>query len=81
MVMRVVIPMIELLNDLKVACDITTNPPQVTCKVFEDNQSCIAVAESKKPLASTKHIAIKHHQFRSLVDNGTININYIDTKK
>ena len=79
--MREVIPLIQLLEDLKVACDIITSPPIVTCRVFEDNQSCIAVAESKKPPTRTKHIAIKYHHFRSLVENDTIKINYIDTKK
>lgn len=76
-----VIPLIELLKDLSVMCDVITTLPNVTCKVFEDNQSCIAVAESRKPPARTKHIAIKYHHFRGLVDNGVIKINYIDTKK
>ena len=79
--MREVIPLIQLLKDLEVACNVITTPPTVTCKVFEDNQSCIAVAESKKPPTRTKHIAIKYHHFRNLVDNGAIKINYIDTKK
>ena len=79
--MREVIPLIQLLKDLKVACDVITTPPIITCKVFEDNQSCIAVAESKKPPARTKHIAIKYHHFRNLVDNKVIKISYIDTKK
>lgn len=67
--------------NLKVACDAITTPPQVTCKVFEDNQSYIAAAESQKPLARTKHIAIKYYYFQSLVDNGIININHVDAKK
>ena len=79
--MREVIPLIQLLKDLKVACDVITTPPIIICKVFEDNQSCIAVAESKKPPARTKHIAIKYHHFRNLVDNKVIKISYIDTKK
>ena len=78
--MREVIPLIQLLKDLEVACNVITTPPTVTCKVFEDNQSCIAVAESKKPPTRTKHIAIKYHHFRDLVDNGAIKTNYIDTK-
>ena len=81
MAMREVMPLLELLNDLKVACDAITTPPQVTFKVFEDKQSCIVVEESKKPPARTKDIVIKYHHFRSLVNNGTVNINYIDTNK
>ena len=56
-------------------------PPQVSYRVFEDNQSCIAVAESRKLPARTKHIAIKYHHFRNLVDRGVITISYIETKK
>ena len=76
-----VIPLIKLLEELSIACDVITNPPLVTCKVFEDNQSYIAVAESKKLPERTKHIAIKCHHLRSLVDKKIIKINYVDTKK
>ena len=79
--MREIIPLIQLFEDLKVACDEISTPPIVACKVFEDNQRCIAVAESRKPPARTNHIAIKYHHFRSLVGKGTIKINYIDTKR
>ena len=58
-----------------------TTLPTVTCKVFEDNQSCIAVAESKKLSARTKHVAIKYHHFENLVNDKVIKISYIDTKK
>ena len=79
--MREEIPLIQLSEDLKVACDLITTPPIVTCKVFEDNKSCIAVVESKKSPTRTKHIAIKYHHLRGLVNNNIIKINYIDTKK
>ena len=72
----------HLLNNLKVTCDVVNNLPEVTCRVFEDNQSCISVADqSKNPPALTKNIAIKHHHFRSHVDDEVIKINYVDTKK
>ena len=32
--MREVIPLMQLLKDLKVACDVITTPPIVTCKFF-----------------------------------------------
>ena len=79
--MREVIPLIQLLKDLKVNCDVVDAPPDVYCEVFEDNQSCIAAAESKKPPARTKPINIKHHHFKNLVNKKTIRIKYIDTKK
>ena len=45
------------------------------------NQSCIAVAESKKPPTRINHIGIKHHHFKGLVNKSVIKINFIDTKK
>ena len=74
-------PLTQLLEDLFVACDVITVTPEVKCRVFEDNQSCIAVTESKKHVTRTKHIIIKHHHFRSLIDKNAIKINYIETKK
>ena len=79
--MREVVPLIQLLKDLQVACDVITTLPIVTWKVFEDNQSTIAVAESKKPPTRTKHIAIKYHHFQNLVNDTIVKIKYIDTKK
>ena len=37
--------------------------------------------ESKNPPTRTKNVAIKYHQFRRLVDEGTIKIVYVDTNK
>ena len=79
--MREVIPLIWLLKDLKKACDIIDTPLNVYCKVFEDNKSCITVAESKKPPVRTKHIAIKYHYFRGLIEDKVIRIIYVDTKE
>ena len=79
--MREVTLMIELLKDLQVSCEAITTQPTATCKVFEDNQSYIAVTESRKSPARTKHISIEHHCFIKLVDKGIVKINYIETKK
>ena len=79
--MREVILQFKLLEDLKVSWDVITTLPTVTYKVFEDNQSCIAVAESKKLQARTKYAVIKYHHFKNLVDDKVIKISYIDTKK
>ena len=54
---------------------------------FEDNQSCIATAKSKKISPRTKHIATHVHFFRSHIhdenDNhpeGDVRIECVDTK-
>ena len=72
--MREVTPLIKLLEGLSIVCSVITTPPFVTCNVFDDVQSCIEVAKSKKPPARTKQIAIKYYHFRSLVDNKIIKI-------
>ena len=79
--MREVILLIQLLKDLKVNCSMGDTSLEVYYKVFKDNQSYIAVAESKKPPTRTKHITIEYYHFRSLVDNKTIRIKCIDSKK
>ena len=50
------------------------------CKVFEDNRSCIKVAESPKLAPRTKHITIKYHHFRSFFADGSIQIFPIENK-
>ena len=75
--MRNVIPFTQALKDLLVTCNAIATTPEVTCEVFGDNQSCIVVAISKKPLARTNNIAIKFHHFRSLVDKIVIKLNVL----
>ena len=55
--------------------------PEVHCKVFEDNRSAIAMAESNKFTPRTKHIALKYHHFRRYVQSKAIRIFPIDTKE
>lgn len=40
--------------------------PELYCKVFEDNRSAIAIAESKKFTPRKKHIALKYHHFKNI---------------
>ena len=54
--------------------------PEFQCKVFEDNNSCIRVAEKSKFTPRTNHIAIKYHHYRKHVADKTISIFPIDTK-
>jgi hypothetical protein len=62
-------------------CGIHNPSLQFHCLVFEDNRSCIKVAESPKFTPRTKHIAIKYHHFRHFVSDGAIVIKHIDTKE
>ena len=51
-------------------------PPSI---IFEDNASCIVLAQSDHHKPRTKHISIKWHHFRDQIENGSIVICKIGT--
>ena len=77
--MRDVIPLMQLLTEISVILPIYNPDPKVKCKVYEDNESCIAMAKAQKFTPRTKHISIKYHHFRSYVDRGAVSIEHIST--
>ena len=79
--MRGVIPFLNLMEETAQLFGIQSEKPVFRCTVWEDNESCIKVAQSPKFTPRTKHIAIKYHHFRRFVDNGKIVIKYINTKE
>ena len=80
--LRQVIPLMTLMEEINEVFPLYMNKPDFFCKVWEDNQSCLAMATTQKFSPRTKHIALKYHHFRSFVDgpNPRIQINYIHTK-
>ena len=80
--MREVIPLMNLLNEIKGSIRITEQSrPNFRCTVFEDNNGCIELAKCPRMRPRTKHIAVKYHHFRSKVEEGLIEILGIDTKE
>ena len=79
--MREVIPLMNFMDELSEVIELHIPKPRIKCKVFEDNRSCIAIAESLKFTPRTKHIALKYHHFRRFVQDGTIESEAIDTKE
>ena len=78
--LRVVIPTMELLKELKhVGFGIQGTVPEVHCKVFEDNSGAIEIAKVPKMRPRTKHINIRYHHFRHHVEKGEVTIHAIDT--
>ena len=69
----------NFLNVLKSVIDLHVPKPEVFCNVFEDNTACIAMATSNKFNPRTKHIALKYHHFRAVLNSGSIKIYYVDT--
>ena len=78
--LREVIPLITLLKELHALFPLLITPPTFRCKVWEDNQSCIAMATTQKFTPRTKHIALKYHHFRRFVESKDIEIQYVRTE-
>ncbi len=66
-----------ILKEINEVFPLMMNPPIFYCKVWDDNQSCIAMATKQKFTPQTKHIALKYHHFKKYVEAGEILINYI----
>ena len=78
--MKELLPAKQLLVEVTEALDVKLSEEATAyCKVFEDNQSCIALAKSAKMNPRTKHIAIKYHFFRQMVSDETVLIEWIPT--
>ena len=76
-----VIPLMTVMDELNEVFPLLMETPQFYCKVWEDNQSCIAMATSQKFTLRTKHIALKYHHFKGYVKSEQIQINYIHTER
>ena len=51
-----------------------------SCKVFEDHNGALELANKPKVRPRTKHIGIKYHRFRDGVKSGEIEVLPVDTK-
>ena len=76
--MRDVLSLMQLMKEIDAVFPVNKTKPIVRCNVYEDNESCIAMAKNRKFSPRTKHIAIKFHHFRKHVDK-TIFIHSINT--
>ena len=80
--MRELLPMRSLLKEASSALHLDSEGQDalVHSTIFEDNNGALALASSPRIAPRTKHIAVKHHFFRSHVDpkNG-LSISKIDT--
>ena len=76
-----VMPYMALMKEVYFIFDVYIPNPEVFCKLFEDNQGCISVAEFNKFSPRTKHIAVKYQHFRSFVRKHIICMFCIDTQE
>ena len=60
----------QMLVDLSAHCGTTP------ISIFEDNQAALCLAKNPKDHRRTKHIDIKFHSIRDLVNSGQVTVNY-----
>lgn len=66
-------PLRSLLKKLNINCGCTT--------IYEDNQSCIKVAEEPRDHRRMKHIDVKYNFIRESIANGDFKLKYIRTEE
>ena len=80
--LRDVIGIIHVLEELdKYGFPVHKSTPQIRCRTYEDNMSCVTLANEHKTRPRTKHFAIRLHHFRSYVVNKKITVEHISTKE
>ena len=78
---REVLPLRELIMELKDILNIPEAELVIRCTLFEDNKGAEELAKVPKNRPRTKHIATKYHHFREHVKNGTLLVKRIETSK
>ena len=79
--MRELIPFRSLVLEFQERLQYLSSATTISCKVFEDNNGALELANKPKFRPRTKHIGIKYHHFRDSVKNGNIEVLPIDTKE
>ena len=79
--LRDVIPLIELLKELRRTILFDDQTPLLHCTVQEDNRGCIDLVETPRMRPRTKHIALKYHHFRNYVCDKTVSVKYVESKE
>ena len=79
--LREAIPIMQLLQEMSRLGFIPQYlPPDIKCKVFEDNSGALQMAKIHKYRPRTKHLNVKLHHSRKYVNDGQINIVPIESK-
>ena len=81
MALRTAIPLLGILREMKGrGYDVHINPKaEFKCRVFEDNQSTLHIAQVPKVRPRTKHINCKCFHFAQHVLNGDVTLHKIHT--
>ena len=68
-----------ILQELSEVIELHLQTPKMKCKIFEDNESCIVMANSNCFSPRTKHITLKYYHFRRFVEEKIVSIEHIQT--
>ena len=79
--LREIIPLMGMLKEIKEHFYLSDNLPDIKCSVFEDNNSCIALAKAPRMNPRTKYIALKYHHFRNYVSSKLVSIEHIASEE
>ncbi len=77
--LREVLPLMTQMEEINEVFPLHINKPNFHCKVWEDNQSCIAMTRRNHFTPRTKHIALKYFHFMHHVGERII-IRYVHTE-
>ena len=67
------------LKEISAAMDAKEATSTIKCTAFEDNNGALELAKPSKISHHAKHVAIKHHYFRSYAEKVDIIIKKVDT--
>ena len=56
--MQEIIPLVNLLGEVALIFGVAENVPQLCCRLFEDNSSCLALAKAPRMNPRTKYIIL-----------------------
>mmetsp|Transcript_4824 Transcript_4824/g.7447 ORF Transcript_4824/g.7447 Transcript_4824/m.7447 type:complete len:206 (+) Transcript_4824:270-887(+) len=76
---RQLIPVMEILKEIKAKGIQVSYTPTVYCKIFEDNSAALEIARVPKMRPRTRHINAIYHHFRNLIANKRVHIHPVDT--
>ena len=79
--MRELISFRSLVLEFQERLQYLSSATTISCKVFEDNNGALELANKPKFRPRTKHIGVKYHHFRDSVKSGEIEALPIDTKE
>jgi hypothetical protein len=72
---------IELNTDELNVKTVQTHPKDLPSLIKEDNQACIAISKNPEKFNRTKHIEVRYHFVRELVEAGKVKFEYCPTKE